>query len=224
LTNRRKFATISLILKPKEGQNITTVKSPILSLVLAAVIASAVSFDYCLGENEQRSKYELKQLTIKERLETQKQRLEQIREISAKKHQEIEDHYAYMHQQLQRRTEEYISTFKLPNRVIWTEFIEAYNNISYTDSCIETGHRFELDTYLLDPAPVYLLNLKAKQVLGRMLDFYANAIQPEKAKSASSGRSRPMGKTAYKRSLENSATNENRPEAGRLRSGNCNLL
>jgi len=155
------------------------VKSPILSLVLAAVIASAVSFDYCLGENEQRSKYELKQLTIKERLETQKQRLEQIREISAKKHQEIEDHYAYMHQQLQRRTEEYISTFKLPNRVIWTEFIEAYNNISYTDSCIETGHRFELDTYLLDPAPVYLLNLKAKQVLGRMLDFYANAIQPD---------------------------------------------
>ncbi len=179
MTNRRKFATISLILKPKEGQIITTVKSPILSLVLAAVIASVVSFDYCLGENEQRSKYELKQLTIKERLETQKQRLEQIREIAAKKRQETEDYYAYMHQQLQRRTEEYVSTFKLPNRVLWTEFIKAYSKLSYTDSSIETGHRFKFDTYLLEPAPVYLLNLKAKQALGKMLDFYANAVQPD---------------------------------------------
>jgi hypothetical protein len=146
-------------------------------LVLAAVIASVVSFDYCLGENEQR--YEPKQLTIEERLENQKQRLELIRETAAKKRQEIEDHYAYLHRQLQRQTEEYISTFKLPNRVLWTEFIKAYNKISYIDSCIETGYRFKADTYLLEPAPVYLLNLKAKQTLGRMLDIYANAIQPD---------------------------------------------
>ncbi len=157
----------------------TTAKSSILPLVLAAVIASVASFDYCLGEDEQRPKYESKLLTIEERIDNQEQRLEQIKEIAAKKHRKIEDYYAYMHQQLQRQTEEYISTFKLPNRVLWTEFIKTYNNISYTDSCIETGHRFKFDTYLLEPAPVYLLNLKAKQALGRMLDFYANAIQPD---------------------------------------------
>ncbi len=155
----------------------TTTKSSVLPLVLVAIIASAASFDYCLGEDKQR--YELKQLTIEERLENQKQRLEQIKEIAAKKRRKIEDYYAYMHQQLQRRTEEYISTFKLPNRVLWTEFIKAYNKLSYTDSSIETGHRFKFDTYLLEPAPVYLLNLKAKQALGKMLDFYANAIQPD---------------------------------------------
>lgn len=156
----------------------TTAKSSILPLVLAAVIASVVSFDYCLGEDEQRPKYESKLLTIEERIDNQEQRLELIKEVAAKKRQEIEDSYAYRHQLLQRQTEEYISTFKLPNRVLWTEFIKAYNNISYTDSCIETGHRFKLDTYPLEPAPIFLLNLKAKQALGKMLDFYANAIQP----------------------------------------------
>ena len=134
---------------------------------------------YCLGENKQRPKYEPKQLTIEERLENQKQRLEQIKEVAAENRREIEDYYAYMHQQLQRRTEEYVSTLELPNRVLWTEFIKAYNNISYTDSCLEAGHRFKLDTYLLDPAPVYLLNLDARQTLGRMLYIYANAIQPD---------------------------------------------
>jgi hypothetical protein len=147
--------------------------------MLASIIASAVLFNHCLGKNEQRSKYEPKQLTIEERLENQKQRLELIREIAAKKRQEIEDHYAYMHQQLQRRTEEYISTLKLPNRVLWTEFIKAYNNISYTNGCLEAGHRFKLDTYLLEPAPVYLTNLKTRQTLGRMLYLYSNAIQPD---------------------------------------------
>jgi mannitol-specific phosphotransferase system IIBC component len=155
----------------------TTVKSPILTVVLSAVIASVVSFDYCLGENKQR--YEPKQLTIEERLENQKQRLELIKEAAAKKRRKIEDSYAYRHHLLQLRTGEYISTLKLPNRVLWTEFIKAYNKISYTDSCIEAGHRFKFDTYLLEPAPIFLLNLKAKQALGRMLDFYANAIQPD---------------------------------------------
>jgi hypothetical protein len=153
-------------------------KSPILSLVLAAIIASAASFDHCLGENKQRPKCELKELTIEERIDSQEQRLERIKEITAKKRQEIEDYYAYMHQQLQRQTEEYLSTFKLLNRVLWTEFIKAYNNISYTDSCIETGHRFKFDTYLLEPAPVYLLDLETKQVLSKMLYLYSNAIQP----------------------------------------------
>lgn len=157
----------------------TAVKPPILPMVLAAIIASAVSFNYCLGENKQRPKYESKQLTIEERLENQKQRLELIKEVAAKKRRKIEDSYAYRHQLLQLRTEEYVSTLKLPNRVLWTEFIKAYNDISYTDSCVEAGYRFKPDTYLLEPAPTYLLNLKAKQALGRMLDFYANAIQPD---------------------------------------------
>jgi hypothetical protein len=154
----------------------TTAKPSILPVVLTMVIASVVSFDYCLGENKQR--YEPKQLTIEERLKNQKQRLELIKEVAAKKRRKIEDSYAYRHHLLQRWTEEYVSTLKLPNRVLWTEFIKAYNNISYTDSCIETGHRFKLDTYLLDPAPVYLLNFEARQALGRMLYLYTNAIQP----------------------------------------------
>jgi len=155
----------------------TITKPAILPLVLAMVIASVVSFDYCLGENKQR--YEPKQLTIEERLKNQKQRLELIKEVAAKKRRKIEDSYAYRHHLLQLRTGEYISTLKLPNRVLWTEFIKAYNKISYTDSCIEAGHRFKPDTYLLHPAPVYQLNRKARQALRRMLHIYSNAIQPD---------------------------------------------
>jgi hypothetical protein len=164
----------------------TKVKSLIRFLVAMAIIVEMITICNCQAAKKQSGqqaepqfKYQPKQLNINERLKNQQQRLQNIKEVSSKERRSIEDWYEYRFNKLQRRTEEYIRTFKMPNRVLWTEFIKAYNQIPYADSYTTPGDYFKLDTYLLDPAPTFLMNIEARKLLGKMLYIYSSGKTPD---------------------------------------------
>jgi hypothetical protein len=83
----------------------------------------------------------------------------------------------------------------MPNRVLWTEFIKVYNQISYTDSYISRGGYFKSDTYLLNSAPTFLMNIEARKLLGKMAYIYSLGITPDFLVDE---KMREMGRKRYK--------------------------
>ena len=114
-------------------------KPLIKCLVTAGVIVAMIAVCDCQAGKERLEQQE----QIEQRLKVQEERLQDIEEIVSRKRQSIEEGYVYRLNKLQRWTEDRIKKVKIPDRVLWTEFLKAYHQISYTDSYIASGDHFK---------------------------------------------------------------------------------
>ena len=160
-------------------------RTPILILVCLVLATACQAAKKQVGRQEQikqQAKLE-EQKEINQRLKSQEERLQEIKESAAMQRQGIEDWYEYRLAELQERTKEKARKLKKPIALVWAEFINENKQIPYADGYFSKTHptfvrdrkiyklRVALsDRYFLGAAQNFLMDEEARKLLDAIVN------------------------------------------------------